>query len=188
MKFTALLAASLVVLSVLAEEYDWQTLVGGNAIAGRKSLASFNNTEVLQDCRKKCEGVDGTIGISHSGYFKSCECLAQVYTYNPVWSKAVDLKATALLNAANCVYSAQGDVKKYDVVDFQGTYDDCLTKCPREGNSFVWTRGPLGDMLRPTGEDGHCYCKQVPSTFDTKTLVADASNALVFCQFNPPQC
>ncbi|CAK4219923.1 unnamed protein product [Aphanomyces euteiches] len=134
MKFTALLASSLVVLSALAEEYDWQSLAGGNAIAGRKSLASFSNTDVLQNCRTKCEGVDGT----------SCEYLAQVY--NPVWSKAVDLKATALLHAANCVYSAQGDVKKYDVVDFQGTYDDCLTKCPREGNSFVWTRGPLGDI------------------------------------------
>ncbi|CAK4655064.1 unnamed protein product, partial [Aphanomyces euteiches] len=90
---------------LLPKEYDWQSLAGGNAIAGRKSLASFSNTEVLQDCRTKCKGVDG---ISHSGYFKSCECLAQVY--NPVWSKAVDLKATARLNAANCVYSAQGDV------------------------------------------------------------------------------
>ncbi|CAK4940262.1 unnamed protein product [Aphanomyces euteiches] len=66
MKFTALLASSLVVLSALAEEYDWQSLAGGNAIAGRKSLASFSNTEVLQNCRTKCEGVDGTVGISIS--------------------------------------------------------------------------------------------------------------------------
>ncbi|CAK4334731.1 unnamed protein product [Aphanomyces euteiches] len=153
-----------------------------------ESLAGFSDTESLSECERKCERIRGTIGISHSGYSKYCECFAQVYSYNPVWSKAVDLKATALLNAANCRFSAQGDIKKYDVKDFPGTYDDCLTKCPREGNSFVWSRGPLGDMLRPTGQDGHCYCKQVPSTFDTKTLDLDSTNSLIFCQFNKVVC
>ncbi|KAH9151908.1 hypothetical protein AeRB84_005583 [Aphanomyces euteiches] len=168
MKLTALLASILV--AVVANESDWQPIAGGMPLM----LAS----PLLDSATRKASA---SASANANGFVARSAFRTRAIP-------TVDLKATALLNAANCRFSAQGDIKKYDVKDFPGTYDDCLTKCPREGNSFVWSRGPLGDMLRPTGQDGHCYCKQVPSTFDTKTLDLDSTNSLIFCQFNKVVC
>ncbi|KAF0699659.1 Aste57867_9781 [Aphanomyces stellatus] len=183
--FTAMLLPAALAMVASADDHKWLEFPR-NAVASRDGgvLATYNTTATVEDCKAQClADWPATTGISHRGYDKSCACQSDVFSYNPVWSKAVDLKATALLKYDDYAFCVEGDLDGADdVSDFEGNYDDCGVGCGDVANAFVWVRGPLGDMLSPTGEPGVCYCKQLPDDFDTSSVAAAPGSGKIFCQ------
>ncbi|KAF0699658.1 Aste57867_9780 [Aphanomyces stellatus] len=182
---SAMFLPAALVIAVSAADHKWLEFPG-NAVANRDGglLATYTSIATVDDCKAQCLAHwPATTGISHRGYDKSCACQTNVFSYNPVWSKAVDLKATALLKYDDNAFCVEGDFTgAVDVSNFKGNYNNCGKGCRGVANAFVWVRGPLGDMLSPTGEPGMCYCKKLPSGFYTRSIAAAPGSGKIFCQ------